>query len=247
MSVKQGDEASRALQVDCQRMLDDLQRGGGLVQAGTRPQRGSDRRHQQRRGHPLAADVPERQREPARSRHLPVVEIAADLSRGQTTGRQVEAVERRGALRQERRLHPRGALELGLELASEHLVLTAEAARTERDLDARAKLALLDRADDQLVDAFPEPAGSDADIVARREQQNRQKRRALELLARADLLRELGERDAVEDAQIERLLQRVGALADDHLLVAGQELRQQAAIALVLDEQQDALHASPLE
>src|SRR5207244_3453620 len=181
--MKQRDEPPRALEVYRKRLLRQLQRSGRTILSRDRSQRRTNGRHQQRRGHPFAAYVSEREAQHAWRGLLPIVKITADLARGETARRELESFERRRVLRQQRCLHARCLRNLGLEHAAQFEILAAEAARAQQHLDSRRQLGLLDWDADEFVDDFRYPSQAGTDFVPRKREQEGKQHVALRALA----------------------------------------------------------------
>src|SRR5690606_32855811 len=117
-----------------------------------------------------------------------------------------------------------------------------EPPRAQQDLRADAQLDLLDRAQDQLVDAPPDVPRDHADIRLRRDQQEREQDRLLPLPAPAHRLPEAVEGGSVDDAEVEAALDvRVGC-RDQHLVAGAQPLGHELTIAFAVEQEQHPVH-----
>ena len=114
--------------------------------------------------------------------------------------------------------------------------------RPQQDLHPRLQLHPLHRDDQQLVDAPPQVPRRQPDILPRGEQQEGQEQRQLVRLAPLHPLPHALQRRPVDDAQVERLVQRGIRVGFHDIIPPGQHLRQQAAVLPALHQQEDAVH-----
>src|SRR5437016_2144933 len=125
--------------------------------------------------------------------------------------------------------------ELGLQRPTQFEILAAEAARAQQHLDSCRQLGLLDRNADELVDDFPYPAQTTADFVPRKREQDGKQHVLLRSFARANRFEQMRQRDAVSDAQVEGLIERLRAFALDRDVARSEPGGQQTAISAMLE------------